>query len=376
MSLIPTDFERAIQVADQKLSHLVTTYPDLTPSFTENGKWRLQQAGWTNWCEGFLGGALWLMYLLTGEKRFRQLAQHYSRLIEPRKNDRTVHDLGFLFRPTYGRWFDLEDSAEARQVLVQAGRTLAERYQPAGGYLCSFQGAHSCYIDIMMNVPLVFEAAQLSQDERLWEIARQHCLTTQRYLVRGDFSTAHEGIFDPESGRFLRYQTQQGWRDDSTWARGHGWALYGFTLAFIYSREAPFLTTAQGLADYYLLHTPEHGIPPNDWDEPNPRYPYESSAAAIAASGLLSLANVTPDTLRAKVYRDAAQRILHTLCSEAFLATDAQWEGILRHAIYHLPAGVGVDESTVWGDYFFLEAVWKFVHGDFANFAETQFFEL
>jgi unsaturated chondroitin disaccharide hydrolase len=366
MTSIPPLYQRAIQVASQKLTHLVNTYPDLTPSFTENGKWRVQQAGWTNWCEGFLGGALWLMFLLNREDRFRLLAEYYSRLIEPRKHDRNVHDLGFLFLPTYGRWHELERSEAARQILIEAGRTLAERYQVAGGYLCSFQGAHSCYIDIMMNVPLIFEAARWSEDKRLLEIARQHCLTTRRYLVRGDFSTAHEGVFDPERGQFLRYRTQQGWRDDSTWARGHCWALYGFTLAYRYTLEPQFLSTAQGLADYYLLQTPEHGIPPNDWDEPNPAYPYESSAAAIAASGLLSLAACTTDTLRAKVYRDTAWRILSTLCSDQFLAAEEGWEGILRHAIYHLPAGVGVDESTIWGDYFFLEAIWKTMNGDSA----------
>ncbi|MCS7247491.1 MAG: glycoside hydrolase family 88 protein [Anaerolineales bacterium] len=359
MSSIPPEFHRVVEIARQKLLRLVTEYPDLMPSFTENGKWRLQQPGWTNWCEGFLGGALWLIYLLTEEARFRQHAEHYSRLIEERKTDRTVHDLGFLFLPTWGRWYRLDGNSYAREVLIEAGRTLAGRYQAAGRYLCSFQGVHSLYIDIMMNVPLVFEAAQLSGEERLLRIAREHCHTTRRYLVRGDFSTAHEGIFDPESGRFICYQTQQGWRSDSTWVRGHCWALYGFTLAFRYTREAAFLSTAQGLADYYLLHTPEHGIPPNDWDEPNPKYPYESSAAAIAASGLLSLADCTTDMLRAKVYREAAQRILSTLCSDEFLAIDPQWEGILRHAIYHFPAEVGVDESTIWGDYFFLEAIGK-----------------
>ncbi|MFN3309916.1 MAG: glycoside hydrolase family 88 protein [Anaerolineales bacterium] len=364
---MPADFQRAVQVASQKLIHLVTTYPNLMPSFTENGKWRLQEAGWTNWCEGFLGGALWLIYLLTGERRFREYAEHYSRLIEVRKTDRTVHDLGFLFLPTWGRWYTIDGDLRAQEVLIQAGRTLAERYQSPGGYLCSFQGAHSLYIDIMMNVPLVFEAAQLSKDDKLFEVALRHCQTTQRYLVRGDFSTAHEGIFDPETGRFLRYQTQQGWRDDSTWARGHVWELYGFTVAYRYSQAAPFLNTAQGLADYYLLHTPEHGIPPNDWDEPNPLYPYESSAAAVAASGLLSLAACTTDQLRSRVYREAAERILHTLCSDEFLATDPQWEGILRHAIYHLPAGVGVDESTIWGDYFFLEAIWRVLNENCAS---------
>ncbi|MCX8062232.1 MAG: glycoside hydrolase family 88 protein, partial [Anaerolineales bacterium] len=126
------DLQRAVQVASQKLSHLITTYPDLTPSFTQNGKWRLQEAGWTNWCEGFLGGTLWLVYLLTGDTRFRDYADHYSRLIEARKTDRNVHDLGFIFLPTWGRWYQLDGNAHAREVLIEAGKTLAARFQPRG----------------------------------------------------------------------------------------------------------------------------------------------------------------------------------------------------------------------------------------------------
>ena len=358
MKTLPFPYQHAIEIASQKLLYLIATYPDLTPSFTQDGKWRVQEMGWTNWCEGFLGGSLWLVYLLTRDERFLQYAEHYSRLVELRKSDRNVHDLGFLFLPTWKRWHDLTEDVYARQVVIEAGQTLTERFVPQGGYLCSFQGSHSLYIDIMMNVPLIFEAALLLGDDNLLNIAHQHCLTTRRYLVRGDFSTAHEGIFDPQTGKFLHYQTQQGWRDDSTWARGQTWAIYGFALAYQYTHKSVFLQTAEGLADFYLLHTPSHGIPPNDWDEPNPAFPYESSAAAIAASGLFILSGLTQDPLRAKVYQDTAYQILFTLCSADFLTEDDAWEGILRHGIYHLPAFVGVDESTIWGDYFFLEALW------------------
>ena len=178
--------------------------------------------------------------------------------------------------------------------------------------------------------------------------------------MRGDGSTAHEGIFDAETGAFLRQSTHQGWRDDSSWARGLAWALYGFGTAYRFTRDARFLQTAEACAQYYIENTPAHGVPPNDWREPNPAQPYESSAAAIAASGLLDLAGLTGDPARAVLYREYALRIVDTLTGPEFLAAETPgWEGVLKHGIYHLRKGLGVDESVMWGDYFFLEALSK-----------------
>ena len=356
--------DQAFDIAAERLCYLVETAPDRFPMYTENGKWVYEGETWTNWCEGFLGGQLWLLYLHTGDEWWRQKAEHYSRLIEHRKTDREVHDLGFLFFPTWKRWYDLTGDPEKRDVAIEAGRTLALRYQKPGDYLRSFVAADSLFIDIMMNVGIIFYAAQETGDDNLWRIANQHCLTTRRTLVRGDGSTAHEGLFDLDTGAFLRQSTHQGWRADSCWARGQAWALYGFGTAFSYTGDPRFLQTAEACADYYVEQTPAHGVPPNDWDEPDPPYPYESSAAAIAASGMLSLAEWTGDRARRMLYRDYALNILNTLTEPEFLAADTPgWEGVLKHAIYHLGKGLGVDESVMWGDYFFLEALSK-VAGD------------
>jgi unsaturated chondroitin disaccharide hydrolase len=209
-----------------------------------------------------------------------------------------------------------------------------------------------------MNVGLIFYAAQQADDTDLWRIALQHSLTTRRYLVRGDGSTAHEGIFDPETGMFLRQSTHQGWRDDSSWARGLAWALYGFVTVYGFTRDARFLQTAEACAEYYILNTPLHGIPPNDWLDPAPARPYESSAAAIIACGLLNLAEWVEVPSRAQLYNAWALRIVDTLTGPEFLAIDTPgWEGILKHGTYHEKKGLGVDESVMWGDYFFLEAL-------------------
>lgn len=357
--------EEAVDIAAARVKNLVESHPDYFPMYTEEGRWKHGGEAWTNWCEGFLGGQLWLLYLHTGSSYWREKAEHYSELIEDRKMDDEVHDLGFLFLPTWRRWYEETGQQAKQDVVIQAGRTLAGRFQEPGGYLCSFLGAESLFIDIMMNVSIIFYAARETGDEELWNVARRHSETTRRYLVRGDGSTAHEGIFDTDTGQFLRPSTRQGWRGDSCWARGQGWALYGFGSVYNHTGERRFLRTARQCADYYIKNTPAHGVPPNDWDEPDPDVPYESSAAAIAAAGMLRLAKLVDDTAAGEGYRRYALHILDTLTEPEFLSTEStEWEGVLKRGIYHQEKGLGVDESTMWGDYFFLQAVIEALHSD------------
>jgi unsaturated chondroitin disaccharide hydrolase len=348
--------ESIFDFAQVQIRRLITEYPDQFPMYTTQGRWDFSGETWTNWCEGFLGGQLWLVYLHTQDPWWREQAEHYAHLIEPRKTDRSVHDLGFLFWPTWKRWYDLTGDPAVQAVVIEAGRTLALRYNEKGKYLRSFLAPDSLFIDIMMNVGIIFYAAQQTGDPGLYEIALQHCLTSRRFLVRGDGSTAHEGLFDLDTGEFLRQSTQQGWRADSCWARGLAWALYGFTTAYDFTRDDRFLDTARACADFYINHIPANGVTPNDFDESEPPCPYESSAAAISASGLLDLARLSGNAS----YRKQAIGILDTLTGPEFLADQTPgWEGLLKHGIYHQRKGLGVDESVMWGDYFFLEAVGK-----------------
>ena len=358
------DTELVFDFASRQLRALLHAHPDAFPMFTEGGKWKIGGESWTNWCEGFLGGQLWLMYEHSGDPFWRSQAEHYSRLIEPRKADRNVHDLGFLFWSTFKRWYDLTGDPALNEVVIEAGRTMGHRFKEKGQYLRSFLAEDSLFIDIMMNVGIVFYSAQQTHDPTLELKALQHSLTTRKYLVRGDGSTSHEGIFDLATGEFLRQSTQQGWRGDSSWARGLSWAIYGFGTVYAMTGDVRFLDTAESCARFYIEHTPEHGIPPNDWDEPTPPYPYESSAAAIAASGMLNLARLCKDWGRAMIYREYALRILETLTNPDFLAHQTPgWEGLLKHGMYHQNKRLGVDESVMWGDYFFLEAIGKVAHG-------------
>jgi unsaturated chondroitin disaccharide hydrolase len=357
--------EQAFDFAQLQVRNLVNAHPDYFPMYTENGKWKHSGEAWTNWCEGFLGGMMWVFHARTGSPEWLEKAIHYSRLIEERKHDRSVHDLGFLFWSTWKRWYDLTGDETIHQTVIAAGQTMGLRFKEKGQYLRSFVADDSLFIDIMMNVGIVFYAALQTNDPDLLRIANQHCKTTRKYLVRGDGSTAHEGLFDLNSGEFLRQSTHQGWRNDSSWARGQAWALYGFGTAYKLTGERTYLDTARRCADFYIENTNfaadapfGPGVPPNDWDQADSAV--ESSAAAITASGLFNLSDMVQDQVYARRYRQAALIILDTLTGSEYLADQTPgWEGILKHGCYHAKKGLGVDESVMWGEHFFVEALDK-----------------
>jgi unsaturated chondroitin disaccharide hydrolase len=356
-------FQQAFQFAQKQVRRLAEAHPGLYPLYTQNGRWKHEGPAWTNWCDGFLPGLMWIFcksaHKESAERKFwQEQAIRYTKPLEPRKTDSDLHDLGFLFFSTYYRWFRLAHDPELRGVLVEAGRTLARRYQEKGQYLRSFVGENSLTIDIMMNVGIVFYAARESGDRRLFDIAQRHSLTTRRTLVRGDGSTAHEGLFDLDTGEFLRQATHQGYRSDSCWSRGLAWALYGFATAYQYSRDPRFLDTAQGCADFYIAHCPADGIPPWDFNAPvEKRSLVDTSAAAICAAGLLRLCRLAPDSIKGQFYWSAAVKILRSLCEKHLARNDPNWEGILKGGVYHVHKSLGVDESVMWGEYFFCEAL-------------------
>jgi unsaturated chondroitin disaccharide hydrolase len=341
----------------------VERLPDYFPIYTNQGRWQHKGELWTDWCGGFHAGMMWLLARRSGDPWWRQTAEHTSRLLEHRQHDRNVHDLGFIFLNSYLPWYELTGEESLHQVLITAGRTLALRFNEHGRYLRSFIGPESLFIDIMMNVPIIFYAARESGDEALHELARAHCRTTERTLVREDGSTAHEGIFDPETGEFLRPSTHQGLAADSRWTRGLAWSLYGYTTVYGYTRDPRDLAVAQRNADCFLAGCPPGLVPPWDFDvEAGPRRIDDSSAAAIAASGLWDLAKTCAEAepVRADRYRRATLTILSSLCSDHYMAWNTPgWEGVLMHGLYHIHKGLGVDESVMWGDFFFLEAVDK-----------------
>lgn len=358
-------YARAVDFAQRQVTATIERTPDYFPIYTVGGRWQHSGELWTDWTGGFFAGMMWRFYQHTGDLAWRERAEHYSRLLEHRQSDRNVHDLGFIFLNSYRPWYELTGELSLRQVLIQAGETLSRRFMPAGQYLRSFVGPESLFIDIMMNVPLIFYGAKLSGNGQLEEIGLAHSRTTRDRLVRDDGSTAHEGIFDLATGQFLRESTHQGWRADSAWGRGLAWSLYGFSQVYELTGDAEFLEVAERNARFWLENLPADGIP--YWDfradlsQPLPWGPQkDSSAAAIATSGLLDLARQTEWENEAQAYRRTALAMLDRLAEPDYLAIDTPgWEGVLKHGVYHTRKGLGVDESVMWGDFFFVEALCK-----------------
>jgi len=365
-------FEDAMRFAQQQVRKLVETHPGFYPMYTAEGKWKHEGQVWTNWCDGFFPGIMWIFHRWNlavartngtsgapeKDKFWLEQAIRYTTPLAPRQHDRDVHDLGFIFMSSYYRWYRLTQDPKVKEALIQAGKTESLRFKENGQYLRSFVGENSIFIDIMMNVGIIFYAARETGDRKLRDIALRHCLTTRRFLVRGDGSTAQEGIFDLQTGEFLRESTQQGYRGDSCWARGSSWALYGFSLSYEYSRDPRFLETAEACADYYITYCNSDGIPPWDFNAPpESRRILDTSAAAIAASGLLRLCRLLQDPVKGHHYWSLAIRILRSLCEHHLAKKDKKWEGILKGGVYHLPKELGVDESVIWGEYFFVEAL-------------------
>jgi unsaturated chondroitin disaccharide hydrolase len=382
-------YAAALDFAERQVAVLTEKYPDFFPMYTVGGKWHHTGELWTHWTDGFLGGMMWQFFLRTKNPAWRAKAEHYSKLLEHRQHDRNVHDLGFIFLSTYLPWYELAREGEApaeprgtpqrafptapqnaehlHQVLIQAGRTLAMRFQEKGHYLRSFVAPESLFIDIMMNVPIIFYAANESGDAELIRVATEHCRTTRDCVVRADGSTAHEGLFDPATGQFLKQTTHQGLRGDSAWARGLAWSLYGYSKCYALTGNAEFLEVAERNADYWINHLPADKVPYWDFDADLSQPPplgrqKESSAGAIAASGLLDLAKQAKDPSRAQQYEQTALGMLDALVQPEYLAIETPgWEGILKHGVYHTAKNLGVDESVMWGEYFFVEALTKVV---------------
>ncbi len=363
----------ALIFAQHQVRRLVETHPGFYPLYTDHGKWKHDKPAWTRWCDGFLPGMMWL-FLESGTADdlgyWRKKAEEYSARLEERKEDRDVHDLGFIFyHGTYKRWYEAtvregRPDQRLKDVVIRAGQVLAMRFKEKGQYLRSFISDESLFIDIMMNVGVIFYAANELSDPKLLRVAMQHSLTTRRVLLRGDGSTSHEGIFDLNTGEFLRQTTHQGGRGDSCWSRGLAWSLYGFATCFELTRDIKFLEAAELNADFWINNTPNDGVPPWDYDAPAEgklsRSQPDSSAAAIAASGLFTLSKLTASPTLSVAYRELALRTVTTLSQPPYLASDDKnWEGILKRGVYHIHKGLGVDESVMWGEFFFVEALTK-----------------
>lgn len=333
----------------------------------KDGIYRYRRSDW--WTSGFWPGMLWILYDVTGDERFKQTVWDREKdleqwLIQP--SDELNHDVGFQFLPTAVIKHTLTGDEEAKRIGLEAADFLAARFNHNGQFIRAWNNGPDgtpvpgwAIIDCLMNIPLLFWASRMTGDARYRDIAVQHADTVLQYAIRDDGSVSHILSFDAESGAFLEALGGQGHDPDSAWSRGNSWALYGYALAYRYTGDIRYLNASKRVAHYFIAALPEDNVP--YWDfrlENEEGEPRDSSAGAIAASGLLELAELLPACER-RMYRRAAERMLVAL-TEAYAGWDKpEFEPILRGATGNRPLGHHVDYSLIFGDYYYLEAFAK-----------------
>lgn len=356
-------------------AHLGIAFPWVTD---EHGRWRTMPASrsagyvgqeWShgNWFCGFWVGLLLAGYLHTGNPRLREIAEERMRLIAPRADDPNTHDIGFIFNSSAipaafiigDQWY-FELALKAAERLRR--RVVATR---SGAYLCSWgavsdpRGRRSSAIDTMANLPLLYWAADASGDESFRLAAEAHARATEVAFVRPDMSTCHAVEFDPASGQRIRAYTFQGHSDESAWSRGQGWAILGYAATAAATRDIRYLALAEQLADYFLRRLGDDCAPYWDFDdEAIPEAPRDSSAAAIVATALLDIADLHPKAAEGDARRHQAVSLLEGLCRD-YLARSRSHRGLLMHSCYSRPHHEATDAATLFGDFYFVEAICK-----------------
>ncbi|VDG22568.1 glycoside hydrolase family 88 protein [Lactiplantibacillus mudanjiangensis] len=323
------------------------------------------------WTNGFWGGIMWELYHLTGDDIYHQQALAVEDKLDANlmSADHLDHDNGFKWLLTSVAHFQDDHSEQAHNRALLAANNMAGRFNLAGHYFRAWNDedgrnrADLAIIDCLMNLPLLYWASETEKDPRFKQMAYAHALTTQKEMVRPDGSVKHIGVFNPENGDYLHSQGGQGYGHGSSWTRGQAWGIYGFTLSYTYTHDASFLATAQRIANYFIANIPTNGHIPIDFRQPADPWLEDASAATIAASGLLALADQV-DTADKAIYRDAAIRLLKTLADSG---TD--WNENHDAFITHCSAEYHEDQHEypiIYADYFFIEALMKLADKDTA----------
>lgn len=375
-------FERARAqslVIDQRLA------PDKVPVTLENGE--VKDGKLNGWTSGFYPGSLWYIYEYSGDPAVLEMAKRRTEALDSLLGMKTHHDIGFQVNCSYGNGYRLTSDPAYRDMIVAAANKLAGRFNPVVGCTMSWNPNEKwkfrVIIDNMMNLELLLNAARLSGNDSLKQMACSHANTTLKNHFRPDASSYHVVEYDPETGKVLKRHTHQGFCDESAWSRGQSWGLYGFTMMFRETGDTAYLNHAKRIAAYIIPMLPEDGVPEWDFNAPGTKrafgmdakgapkpsvwkwkegdkVPRDASAAAVIASGLIELSTYCEGKER-ELYRSTAVKIMRTLASKEYLAEEGENGGfLLKHGAFNLHKWSGVDAPLNYADYYFLEALLRY----------------
>ena len=352
-------------IADQ-IIQMDETFGGRYPEYTTDGIYTYRDK--VNWLSGFLGGELWNLYDITKNENLRKRAiAQADALLEFASIDYT-HDMGFIFFPTVVKAYIETGDEKYKKAGITAARMLLKRFNKNGNFMKAW-GALSdtskagwMIIDTMLNLELLFWAWQETGEVEFYDIAYIHAITCMKENVRDDFSSYHVIEFNPETGKVIKRRTHQGWQDETTWARGQAWGIYGFANAYKYTEDERFLNVSKKMSDFFIERLPNDFIPYWDLDLSGNDVVRDASAGAIASSGLYILSDQVKLKEDYKKYSSAADRIAESLINNyTFLNSKREKEeGLLIHTVYNYHKNWGVDESFPCGDYYFTESLEKY----------------
>ncbi|HTM92894.1 MAG TPA: glycoside hydrolase family 88 protein [Flavisolibacter sp.] len=334
-----------------------TYYADKDSLETSNSGW---------WCSGFYPGTLLYLYEQTKDPSLLNEAERILKVLEKEKNNTSTHDLGFMMFCSFGNANRIAPKPEYKDILLTSAKSLSTRFNPKVGCIRSWDSNPSDFlviIDNMMNLELLFWATRVTSDSSFYKIATTHANTTIKNHFRADYSSYHVINYDPSTGAIKQKRTAQGYADESAWARGQAWGLYGFTVTYRATKDRKYLDQANHIAQFILHHPnlPTDKIPYWDFNAPGiPNALRDASAAVIICSALLELCGYV-DEQQKKEYLSVAETLLKNLSSEPYKASVGTNGGfILQHCVGHMPNKTEVDVPLTYADYYFVEAMKRY----------------
>lgn len=360
--------DSTINYCEQQAHKTLISIPDINkiPNSidADSTNWTYTSIG--TWTCGFWPGILWYLYENTKDNSWKEAAEKVTEQIVPLGYQKArTHDSGFIMMCSLGNGYRLTGNTTYKESLLHAADSLATLYNPIVGTLLSWPNMvqkenwpHNTIIDNMMNLELLFWAAKNGGSHKLYDIAFRHAQTTMKYQFRKDYSCYHVAVYDTLDGHFIKGVTHQGLSDNSMWARGQAWAIYGYTMAYRETKNAEFLNFAQKVTNVFLQRLPADHIPYWDFDaqEISLSEPRDASAAAITAAALLELSTYVTNTENARYYRTEAIAMLRKLSSSDYQSRNSK-NSFLLHSVGHMHRNWEVDASICYADYYYLEAL-------------------
>ena len=361
--------DKNIAYCEQQAFKTLANIPIDTPNIPRNikddaGNWRY--VNYKDWTSGFWPGTLWYLYEATQKDAIKKEAERftaelYNLSVEPAFD----HDLGFQVYNSYGHAYKLTKNKEYKEIVLRTADTLATLYNPKVGTILSWPRSvpnmewpqHNTIIDNMINLELLFWASKNGGTKNLYDIAVKHAETTMKNHFRDDYTSYHVVVYDKDTGERIKQVTHQGYADETMWARGQSWAIYGYTMVYRETKNEKFLDFAQKVTDVYLEKLPEDLIPYWDFNAPGiPNEPRDASAAAITASALLELSTFVKNKDKATYYREKAEEMITVLSSAEYQGREKN-SAFIMHVTGHKPNDTEVDTSINYADYYYLEAL-------------------